>query len=61
MPQIEGGLEVIIGAKRDRSFGPMIIFGAGGIWVEVLEDVAMRLVPLDLPVSPGTHRRNQNV
>jgi acyl-CoA synthetase (NDP forming) len=48
MPQIEGGLEVIVGAKRDRSFGPMIIFGAGGIWVEVLEDVAMRLVPLDL-------------
>ena len=48
MPQIEGGLEVIIGSKRDRAFGPMIIFGAGGIWVEVLEDVAMRLVPLDL-------------
>jgi len=49
MPQIEGGFEVIIGAKRDRAFGPMIIFGAGGIWVEVLEDLAMRLVPLDLP------------
>ncbi len=48
MPYIEGGLEVIIGAKRDRAFGPMVIFGAGGIWVEVLEDVAMRLVPLDL-------------
>jgi acetyltransferase len=51
MPQIEGGLEVIIGAKRDRAFGPMIIFGAGGIWVEVLEDVAMRLVPLDLTAA----------
>ena len=51
MPQIEGGLEVIIGAKRDRSFGPMILFGAGGIWVEVLEDVAMRLVPLDLSAA----------
>jgi acetate---CoA ligase (ADP-forming) len=51
MPYIEGGLEVIIGAKRDRSFGPMIIFGAGGIWVEVLEDVAMRLVPLDFAAA----------
>ena len=51
MPQIEGGLEVIIGAKRDRAFGPMIVFGAGGIWVEVLEDVAMRLVPLDLSAA----------
>ena len=51
MPHIEGGLEVIIGAKRDRAFGPMIVFGAGGIWVEVLEDVAMRLVPLDLTAA----------
>jgi acyl-CoA synthetase (NDP forming) len=51
MPHIEGGMEVIIGAKRDRAFGPMIIFGAGGIWVEVLEDVAMRLVPLDLSAA----------
>ncbi len=47
MPFIEKGMEVIIGAKRDRVFGPMILFGAGGIWVEVLEDVAMRLAPLD--------------
>jgi acyl-CoA synthetase (NDP forming) len=51
MPHIEGGMEVIVGAKRDRAFGPMIIFGAGGIWVEVLEDVAMRLVPLDLSAA----------
>jgi acetyltransferase len=51
MPYIEGGLEVIIGGKRDRAFGPMIIFGAGGIWVEILEDVAMRLVPLDLATA----------
>ena len=29
----------------------MILFGAGGIWVEVLEDAAMRLVPLDLPAA----------
>ncbi|MBM4288948.1 MAG: acetate--CoA ligase family protein [Deltaproteobacteria bacterium] len=51
MQHIEGGMEVIVGAKRDRAFGPMLIFGAGGIWVEVLEDVAMRLAPLDLAAA----------
>ncbi len=51
MSFIEKGMEVIIGAKRDRVFGPMILFGAGGIWVEVLEDVAMRLAPLDLAAA----------
>ncbi|HAY22088.1 MAG TPA: hypothetical protein DCY27_07965 [Desulfobacterales bacterium] len=51
MPYIEAGFEVILGAKRDRAFGPMILFGAGGIWVEVLEDVAMRLAPLNLTTA----------
>lgn len=51
MSFIEKGMEVIIGAKRDRVFGPMLLFGAGGIWVEVLEDVAMRLAPLDLAAA----------
>lgn len=51
MPYVTGGLEVILGAKRDRAFGPVIIFGAGGIWVEVLEDVALRLAPLNLDTA----------
>lgn len=51
MPYITGGIEVILGGKRDRAFGPVVIFGAGGIWVEVLEDVALRLAPLDLPTA----------
>ena len=51
MPFIDKGMEVIIGAKRDRVFGPMILCGAGGIWVEVLEDVAMRLAPLDMAAA----------
>lgn len=51
MPFVERGMEVIVGAKRDRVFGPMILCGAGGIWVEVLEDVAMRLAPLDLAAA----------
>jgi acetate---CoA ligase (ADP-forming) len=41
------GREVILGAKRDDAFGPVILFGLGGIYVEALNDVAMRIAPID--------------
>ena len=43
----KAGTEVIIGMTKDPSFGPVLMFGLGGIFVEVLKDVAFRIVPLD--------------
>jgi succinyl-CoA synthetase beta subunit len=40
------GTELIIGAKVDLQFGPVILFGIGGIWVEIYRDVVLRMAPL---------------
>lgn len=40
------GLELIIGAKNDVQFGPMILLGMGGVGVEIYKDVALRMAPL---------------
>jgi len=45
-PMARKGTEVIIGVSRDQVFGPVLMFGLGGIFVEVLEDVAFRAIPL---------------
>ncbi|MEE8341175.1 MAG: acetate--CoA ligase family protein [Candidatus Neomarinimicrobiota bacterium] len=44
--QVKSGTEVIIGARRDKSFGPIIMFGLGGIYVEVMKDVSFRALPV---------------
>jgi acetyltransferase len=43
---VEGGKEVIVGFSRDPQFGPLIMFGLGGVYVEVLKDVSFALTPL---------------
>ncbi len=45
-PMAQKGVEVIIGTKIDDQFGPIILYGLGGIMVEVLKDVAFRVLPL---------------
>ncbi|HUL37470.1 MAG TPA: acetate--CoA ligase family protein [Thermodesulfobacteriota bacterium] len=44
---ISDGKEVILGAKRDPSFGPVILFGLGGIYVEVLKETSLRVAPIN--------------
>jgi len=44
---ISVGKEVILGAKRDPSFGPVVLFGLGGIYVEVLKETSLRVAPIN--------------
>jgi hypothetical protein len=45
-PQVNAGVEWLLGAVRDRSYGRVILFGPGGVWAEALADVSVRLAPL---------------
>ncbi|HOP08748.1 MAG TPA: acetate--CoA ligase family protein [Candidatus Methanofastidiosa archaeon] len=46
-PMMRQGVEVIIGMTQDPQFGPVIMFGLGGIFVEVFKDVSFRVTPVD--------------
>ncbi len=52
-PMVNEGLEVIIGTKNDDQFGPVIMFGIGGIMVEVLKDVVFRVLPISAYAARG--------
>ena len=44
--QVGQGVELVIGSRRDEQFGPVILTGLGGVWIEALADVALRLAPV---------------
>ncbi|MCU4750541.1 acetate--CoA ligase family protein [Halobacteria archaeon AArc-curdl1] len=46
MLDLEGSTETIIGVNRDPQFGPLLLFGLGGIFVEILEDTSVRVAPI---------------
>ncbi|WP_431283670.1 acetate--CoA ligase family protein [Humitalea sp. 24SJ18S-53] len=46
-PMLRGGTEMILGTKRDPVFGPVVLVGLGGIFAEVIQDVALRPAPVD--------------
>jgi acetyltransferase len=44
--QAAPGVELALGAKRDPQFGPVVLAGLGGVWIEALDDMALRLAPV---------------
>src|SRR3954449_1017507 len=44
-PMVKGGVEMILGVQNDPVFGPVVLLGLGGIFVEVLRDVTFRIAP----------------
>jgi acetyl coenzyme A synthetase (ADP forming)-like protein len=55
---VHGGKETILGMKRDPQFGPLLMFGLGGIYVEVLRDVTFRIAPIR---QLGAHNMIDNI
>jgi acyl-CoA synthetase (NDP forming) len=46
-PMVTGGQELILGGRQDPQFGPVVLVGLGGIFVEILEEVAIRVAPVN--------------
>jgi acyl-CoA synthetase (NDP forming) len=45
--KMESGVELLVGSTHDPMFGPILAFGLGGIYVEILKDVVFRLIPIE--------------
>lgn len=53
MVDVDDGVETIVGVNRDPQFGPLVMFGLGGIFVEVLEDTTFRVAPISEQEAEG--------
>jgi acyl-CoA synthetase (NDP forming) len=56
MAPVDAGVELIVGTRRDPRFGPIALVGLGGIYAEVLADVAVALAPIDRETADGLLR-----
>jgi acyl-CoA synthetase (NDP forming) len=52
-PMAPAGVELIVGARRDPQFGPLVLVGIGGVLAEVLDDVVVRIAPIDAAHARG--------
>ena len=52
-PMIEDGIDCLLGGKIDPVFGPIVLFGLGGIFTEVFDDTALHLAPFDREIARG--------
>ena len=55
-PMISGGVETIVGMKRDPVFGPAVMFGLGGVFVEIFRDTSLRIAPFSIDTARGMIR-----
>jgi acetate---CoA ligase (ADP-forming) len=46
-PMRTGGVELLAGVTLDPTFGPVLAVGLGGVWVEILQDTSLRVLPVD--------------
>jgi len=59
--KIYTGTEIIIGMKRDKQFGPVMLFGLGGIFVEVMKDVSMQITPVSISQAKDMIKRIKGI
>ncbi len=58
-PHIRGGREVLVGISHDPQFGPVVVFGMGGVYTEIFGDISIRVAPVDFAEAKSMIRETQ--